>query len=274
LVAVDTQRGRTLRRAEVLFVHVRQVRRRATPKNHDRALLDGPTAPNEYGVDHFHHSVTTLACAHLGPPCTELGRARERSGGRGVSRPQQLKPGRLGALRPNRQASGETLFPECEWQPAIVAIRKLVLYEAPVGFVKASPDVVDRLHAVLESGQRDDLLALFLREVAGLPPDQIELMRSLPAWEARLAAAQTIPREERVNREYVFEAGRFREVGVPTLLLEGGDSADSFSAANQAILAALPDCRLAVMPGQRHVAMDTGPDVFMAEVLSFLEATV
>lgn len=150
-------------------------------------------------------------------------------------------------------------------------ISKLVLYEAPVGFVKSSPDVVDRLQALLESGQRDELLALFLREVAGLPPDQIELMRSLPAWEARLAAAHTIPREERVNREYVFDADRFREVDVPTLLLEGGDSPDSFRAANKALLAALPNSRIAVMPGQRHAAMDTGPDLFTTEVLNFLD---
>ena len=100
------------------------------------------------------------------------------------------------------------------------AIGRLVLYEAPVGFVQSPPWVVDRLQALLDADERDELLALFMREVAGLPAEQIELLRSLPAWEARLAAAHTIPREERANREYVFDADRFRALHVPTLLLQ------------------------------------------------------
>jgi pimeloyl-ACP methyl ester carboxylesterase len=152
-------------------------------------------------------------------------------------------------------------------------IRKLVLYEPPMGFVEWPPEVVDRLEALLEAGKLDELLTFFLGEVAGLPPDQIELMRSLPAWEGRLAAAHTIPREERANREYAFDPDRFRELHVPTLFLEGGDSPDSFKAAGEAVRAALPDCRVVVMPGQRHAAMDTGTELFTGEVLSFLEAT-
>ena len=34
----------------------------------------------------------------------------------------------------------------------------------------------------------------------------------------------------------------------------------------------LRDCRVAVMPGQRHAAMDTGTELFTAEVLGFLDA--
>ncbi len=112
-----------------------------------------------------------------------------------------------------------------------------------------------------------------MQEVAGLPTDQVELMRSLPAWEARLDAADTIPREERASREYVFDPDRFRDLDVPTVFLQGGDSPDPFKAAGEALRAALPDCRVVVMPGQRHAAMDTGTDLFIAEVRGFLEAT-
>ncbi len=111
-----------------------------------------------------------------------------------------------------------------------------------------------------------------MQEVAGLPSDQVELMRSLPAWEARLDAADTIPREERASREYVFDASRFGDLEVPTLYLQGGDSSEPFKAAGEALRGALPDCRVAVMPGQRHAAMDTATDLFTAEVLSFLQA--
>ncbi len=139
-----------------------------------------------------------------------------------------------------------------------------------MGFVQSPPWVVDRLQALLDADERDELLALFMREVAGLPAEEIELLRSLPAWEARLAAAHTIPREERANREYVFDADRFRALHVPTLLLAGGDSPVAFRAAGTAVREALHDCRIAVMPGQRHAAMDTGTDMFVAEVLRFL----
>jgi pimeloyl-ACP methyl ester carboxylesterase len=151
-------------------------------------------------------------------------------------------------------------------------IRRLVLYEPPMGFLKSPPHVVDRLQTLLEEGRRDELLGYFMQKVAGLPPDQVELLRSLPAWEARLDAADTIPREERASREYVFDPGRFRQLDVPTLYLQGGDSSEPFKAAGEALRGALPDCRVAVMPGQRHAAMDTATDLFTAEVLSFLEA--
>jgi hypothetical protein len=36
---------------------------------------------------------------------------------------------------------------------------------------------------------------------------------------------------------------------------------------------ALADTRIVVMDGQGHAAMDTGTDLFTAEVPSFLEAT-
>lgn len=163
----------------------------------------------------------------------------------------------------------------CALEAALLTdrIRKLVLYEPPMGFLASPPHVVDQLQALLGAGRRDELLAFFMQEVAGLPPDQVELMRSLPAWEARLDAADTIPREERASREYVFEPDRFRDLDVPTMFLQGGDSPDPFKAAGEALRAALPDCRVVVMPGQRHAAMDTGTDLFIAEVRDFLEAT-
>jgi hypothetical protein len=36
------------------------------------------------------------------------------------------------------------------------------------------------------------------------------------------------------------------------------------------VAAALPDCRVVVMPGQGHVAMNTAPELLLKEVLSFL----
>ena len=139
-----------------------------------------------------------------------------------------------------------------------------------MGFVQTPADVVARLNALDDAGRYDELLALFFTEVAGLPRDQIELLRRLPAWPNRLAAAPTIAREERANRRYTFAADRFASLDVPTLLLAGADSPAPFAAATAALQATLPDCRTAVMPGQRHAAIDTGTEPFLAEVVGFL----
>jgi pimeloyl-ACP methyl ester carboxylesterase len=111
----------------------------------------------------------------------------------------------------------------CALEAALLtdAIGRLVLYEPPMGFLRSPPHVVQRLEALLEAGKHDELVAFFMREVAGLPSDQVEQMRSLPAWEARLAVAHTIPREELASREYAFDPDRFRELHAPTLFLEG-----------------------------------------------------
>ncbi len=136
----------------------------------------------------------------------------------------------------------------------------------------SSPEVVERLQALFDAGERDELVAFFMQEVAGVPDYQVEVMRSVPAWEARLDVAHTIPGEERASREYRFDAERLRGVDVPTLVLQGGDSADPFKVAARALQDVLPRCRIAVLPGQRHTAMDTAPEPFLAEVLGFLQA--
>lgn len=160
----------------------------------------------------------------------------------------------------------------CALEAALLTdgIRRLVVYEPPMGFLASPPEVVHRLQELLDAGERDELVAFFMREVAGVPDHQVEAMRSLPAWEARLEVAHTIPREERASREYAFHPDRFQGLEVPTLLLQGGDSAAPFKAAIQALGEALPRSRTTVMPGQRHTAMDTATDVFITEVVGFL----
>ena len=83
----------------------------------------------------------------------------------------------------------------CALEAALLTdkVGTLVLYEPPMGFLASPPDVVDRLWELLEEGKRDELVSFFMQKVAGLPADQVELLRSLPAWEARLAVADTIP---------------------------------------------------------------------------------
>jgi pimeloyl-ACP methyl ester carboxylesterase len=151
-------------------------------------------------------------------------------------------------------------------------LRRLVLYEPPIpaGVPITPPGVIDRLQALLDVGDREGVVRTFMLEVPRVSPAQLDRMRSLPAWQARVAPAGTIPRELRANDQYTFAPERFRDIKVPVLLLLGGDSPPFFRAAFERVQAAIPSAQLVVLPGQQHVAIDTAPDLFARDVLAFL----
>ena len=113
---------------------------------------------------------------------------------------------------------------------------------------------------------------MFVRDVAKLPPDVLDLLRDDPSWPASVAAAHTLPREMRAVEGYVLDPAHLRGLQTPTLVLLGGDTLPSIKAAAEAVDEALPNSRMVVMPGQGHVAMNTGIELFTTEVLRFLTA--
>ena len=151
-------------------------------------------------------------------------------------------------------------------------LHRLIAYEPPIstGVPIYAPEMIERLQAMLDAGDRDGVAATFLGEVARVPPDQLTLLRSLPVWQGRVAASHTIVRELRVHQTYVFAPEKLRQVKVPTLLLLGGASPAFFKAAIECVHDALPQSKVVVMPNQQHVAMDTCRDIFLGAVLSFL----
>jgi pimeloyl-ACP methyl ester carboxylesterase len=159
-----------------------------------------------------------------------------------------------------------------EVAPRVANLRRLALYEPPIPTAMAliAPPLIDRLEALIAAGEREAAVTTFLAEGPRLPAHELAVVKSLPAWAARVEAAHTIPRELRASTEYTFDAARFAAVRVPTLLLLGGASPAPFRAALELVRAAIPHAELAVMPSQQHAAMDTAPDVFLRELLRFL----
>lgn len=152
-------------------------------------------------------------------------------------------------------------------------LRKLILYEPPISTdIKKSnpPDALDRMNLSLRLGDREKALVTFLQEIAGIPESEISAFRSLPSWSSRVAVAHTIPREEASVDSYVFEPHRFSHMEIPTLLLLGGESPLFYRAAIETLKRSIPHSRIAVIPGQRHAAMDTAPELFLREVIGFL----
>jgi pimeloyl-ACP methyl ester carboxylesterase len=154
-------------------------------------------------------------------------------------------------------------------------LRKLVLYEPPLRTHEPiyDADQVRRLSALLDAGDREGVVSMFMSEVVRVPPKALEQMKALPMWKARIAAAHTIVREILAQETYTFDAAAFASMRVPTLLLLGGASPSFFKAAIDMVAAALPDARIVVMPGQQHAAMDTGRELFLRSISSFFDAT-
>ena len=151
-------------------------------------------------------------------------------------------------------------------------VAKLILYEPPIpaGVDIYPPGASERIQKMVDTGDRDGAVSTFFREIVRMPERELELQRSLPVWKARVAAAHTIPREMRFDAQYTFVSERFGALSVPTLLLLGGDSPPFLKKATELVHQALPNARIAVLPGQQHTAMNTAPELFTGEVLKFL----
>lgn len=151
------------------------------------------------------------------------------------------------------------------------AVRRMVLYEPPVDYT--TPEApVRRVADLVEQGRRDEAVSSFMREIAGLTEEQLAATRALPSWPARVAAAHTIVREEDVASAYRFDPGRFRELAVPTLLLDGTESPPELRRSTAIVARALPDVRVVELTGHGHVAMLTDPGLVARIVLEFVRS--
>jgi pimeloyl-ACP methyl ester carboxylesterase len=152
---------------------------------------------------------------------------------------------------------------------------RLILYEPPIpiqtGGEVYPPRVLGAMRELLAKGDRDGTVAMFMKEIPRVPPHELELLRAVPAWQGRVAAAHTIPREmDASNGGYQFDRARFARLTTATLLLLGGDSPSFLKAATHSLHEILPNNRLVVMPGQQHTAMNTAPNLFVGAVFDFL----
>jgi pimeloyl-ACP methyl ester carboxylesterase len=162
----------------------------------------------------------------------------------------------------------------CSLEGALLTqqVRRLILYEppAPLGIPFYPAHLPAQMDDLIDQGELEAALELFFREVVHMPDYEFEKYRRLPVWKTRVQLAPTIPREMTIDRTYRFIPEKFAHLQVPTLLLLGGDSPPIFRQATELVNSALPNSRILVLPGQQHIAMDTDPEMFVAEVQRFL----
>lgn len=162
----------------------------------------------------------------------------------------------------------------CSLEAALLTenVSRLILYEPPVPPIAppTPPAVLDEAQRLIDRGELEAALELFMREIVKMPEHELEAYRRLPAWNVRIQLVPTAAREEGIARTYRFNAERFARLEVPTMLLLGGDSPPWARQASELVDSALPDSRIVVLPGQQHIAMDMDPELFVGAVLEFL----
>lgn len=152
-------------------------------------------------------------------------------------------------------------------------LHKLILYEPPITLDDHelySEEVFAEMKRLLDDGENEQVLVLFLQEIAQSTPEEIDAQRSAPDWQDLVDAAHVWPRSLKAVGEYEFDAARFADMTTPTLLLSGSESPPLLKDATVPINDALPNGRIVTFDGHAHEAMLTGPDRFLGEVLAFI----
>ncbi|HKP89326.1 MAG TPA: alpha/beta hydrolase [Thermoleophilaceae bacterium] len=140
-------------------------------------------------------------------------------------------------------------------------VRRLMVYEPPIGVTEKRAASLDGL---VERGDLDAALEGFLRG-AGTPDDQLEAIRSSPAWPVLRDAMPPLPRELHAASAWENPRG---PIEVPLLYLLGGETDNpSYLDGLDELLAAFGDVRRETLPGQLHIG-----HVFAAETFAGLVA--
>ena len=153
-------------------------------------------------------------------------------------------------------------------------LHKLVLYEPPitVGDHRLYDEaVLAEMERLLDEGENEQVLVLFLREIAQSTPEEIAEQRAAPNWRELVDAAHVWPRSVRAVGAYEFDAARFGTMTTPTLLLSGSESPQFLRDVTEPISDALPNSRIVTFDGHGHEAMLTATDRFVDEILAFIQ---
>lgn len=150
-------------------------------------------------------------------------------------------------------------------------VRRLLLYEPSItlpSVQKNFEEIIVSVEKLLNDGQKEEALVTLYR-IRGAPASDIERMQAQPEWEERVAIVDTVPRELRELERHTFDVEKFSALQTPTRFLVGEKHLPLFNDLIQVLNETLPDCSSDMLPGQRHFAMDTAPDLFVNALTRF-----
>ena len=148
----------------------------------------------------------------------------------------------------------------------------LALYEPPLPTTSPVAGEAGRqARAALDAGDPVAAMEIHLRDVVGMPQAAVTTMLAMPearAYFARVAAAQIADNEALDALGVGVE--RYAALGLPTLLIEGGDSPAHLRERLSDLAAVLPNVvRVVTLAGQGHTAHLAAPDLLADAIRSF-----
>jgi pimeloyl-ACP methyl ester carboxylesterase len=151
-----------------------------------------------------------------------------------------------------------------------VAMRRLAVNEPPFILPDIrpllAPDATARLELLLDSGNREGALRLFLLEQIGLPEAAVEQLSSSPAWPRMIALAHTAAYDSRLAGTAEFSRSAFASLSIRTLVLHGTTNFPWIIATARKLAETLPDAEIAQLEGQPH---SPAPDVLAPHLIRF-----
>ncbi|MCV2490044.1 alpha/beta hydrolase [Geodermatophilus sp. YIM 151500] len=150
-------------------------------------------------------------------------------------------------------------------------VGRLILYEPAFRGVFDYPaGLLDRITALVAAGRADEALAAAFLERVGVSAAELDALRALPSWTARIGSAATVPRELRLDATLAFDPAPYTTCTTPTRLLLGEASPAGQRSVVRSIASALPGGRIVVLPGQGHMAQATAPELVANAVIPFI----
>jgi pimeloyl-ACP methyl ester carboxylesterase len=147
--------------------------------------------------------------------------------------------------------------------------RRVVVYEPP-GPQATRNNWPERVSTMVANGQVGRAAFTFLTEVVGLARSEVEALRDAPGGRDVLPiVAATLPREAHALAAADLP-GIARRVRQPVLLLLGTASPPWAGEITWELATALPAATVTELPGAGHEALDSAPDLLVAEILRFL----
>jgi pimeloyl-ACP methyl ester carboxylesterase len=158
------------------------------------------------------------------------------------------------------------------------AIRSVALFEPPLFAAGATlTPVLSAYRELLRAGDLAAATRLFAEKVARVPAALLAALSSADAA-PKSADEQATAAAEAVGCLHDLEAiaadqtdvQRWAGIGVPVLLMQGGETWAPMPSTMDALAGALPKATRVTLPGQSHFATHTAPEPFAAVLREFL----
>jgi pimeloyl-ACP methyl ester carboxylesterase len=148
-------------------------------------------------------------------------------------------------------------------------VRRLALYE-PAGPQTAPPEWRERIVAMVDADKPGRAMMSFLTEVIRLTGEQIDALRNTAlGYDIMPIVTATMPREAGALASADLRA-LAGAVTAPVLLILGAASPLWAGEITRELTATLPESKVAVLPGQDHLAIDAAPGRAAQALTGFL----